>query len=101
MARRRDGFGDAADTRIAAQGTRALAAGETAVLAAFDRTQPGECFRANVWLRAGAGAVVHQGTTIAGDGVVYRFRRAAGGLELVATCGTSARQIDFIVEGVS
>jgi hypothetical protein len=71
------------------------------VLAAFDRGFPGECFRANVWLRAGNGAILVEAATVTGDGVAYRFRRAAGGMELVATCGTQARQIDFIVEGVS
>ncbi len=98
---RQTGPYDRADIRIVAQGTRALAAGETAVLAAIDRMFPGECFRVNVWLRAGAGAIAIEGATVAGDGVAYRLRRSAGAMELVATCGTSARQIDYLVEGVS
>lgn len=98
---RRGGDHERADDRIALQGSRAMAAGETFVAPVIDRGRPGECFRVAVWLRAGNGAVVVNAVAAPADGVAHYFRRAAGGLELVLVCGAQARTVDFIVEGVS
>lgn len=100
MARRGGDF-ERPDVRIALQGTRALASGETFVSPSFDRAHPGECFRVSVFLRPGNGAELVEGVAAPADGVAYRFRRVVGGMALVLTCGPTARQVDFVVEGVS